>query len=212
MEFSVKVDLDLVSSFSSDEIAAYISLLTHLYSVSHRTHKFPTSVDILCFYATDTDEYPQLVYKAVNRGLDELQLKGYIHGKQPYVSTIYIPGYDAERLLNPKRFVTLYLWEIQKIMKSRYLEKFSVLRYYILLLSTFHDSVGRMPLETLQDICSLTRKTIISYNNILQKLKLIVITQKKEGNSNFARNIYARYEDAEIIGGTFDEDGELIDI
>ena len=109
MEFSVKVDLDLVSSFSSDEIAAYISLLTHLYSVSHRTHKFPTSVDILCFYATDTDEYPQLVYKAVNRGLDELQLKGYIHGKQPYVSTIYIPGYDAERLLNPKRFVTLYL-------------------------------------------------------------------------------------------------------
>ena len=97
-------------------------------------------------------------------------------------------------------------------MKSRYLEKFSVLRYYILLLSTFHDSVGRMPLETLQDICSLTRKTIISYNNILQKLKLIVITQKKEGNSNFARNIYARYEDAEIIGGTFDEDGELIDI
>ena len=212
MEFSVKVDLDLVSSFSSDEIAAYITLLTHLYSVSHRTHKFPTSVDILCFYATDTDEYPQLVYKAVNRGLDELQLKGYIHGKQPYVSTIYIPGYDAERLLNPKRFITLYLWEIQKIMKTRYLEKFSVLRYYILLLSTFHDSVGRMPLEMLQDICSLTRKTIISYNNILQKLKLIVIAQKKEGNSNFARNIYARYEDAEIIGGTFDEDGELIDI
>lgn len=212
MEFSVKVDLDLVSSFSSDELAAYIALLTHLYSVSHRTHKFPTSVDMLCFYATGTDKYPQSFHSAVNKGLDELQFNGYIHGKQPYVLTIYIPGYDAERLLNPKRFVTLYLWEIQKIICSKYIEKFAVLKYYIFLLSTFNNGVGRMTLDILQEVSGFARMSVISYNNILQKLKIIVIVQNKESKSNYVRNIYARYEDAEIIGGTFDEDGELIDI
>ena len=213
MDFSVNVDTDLVlNRLSPNGIAAYIGLLTHIYSLSYRTHKFPTNTDIICFYMTGKDEHSKYFHHIINDGLNELQTNGYIHGKSSNDEIIFIPGYDAERLLNPRKFVQVYLWEIQKIMNSKYTRRIYILKYFIFLLSFFHSGIGSMPLDTIAQLCGISKTTVVAYNKILVDFKIIAMSHRTDNFHSRPINVYTRYEDAEIIGGVFDEDGELIDI
>ena len=121
-----------------------------------------------------------------------------------------------------KLFVNITLRDVRKIMNiETKVNNFSLLRYYIVLISTFRidksetsGKIGYMPQSYLRDISGLSIPTMNKYNDILEENKLIFIEKSSDheeyydGNGNHRlvkfRNVYARYEDRHLASSYTD--------
>lgn len=124
--------------------------------------------------------------------------------------------YDVSELVYLTKgfyYTSISLEELNVIMSQKYI-KFSLLRYYLILIGTFDASlsieekyrfkISTMAIERLGYMSKNSNNTIVKYNSILSDLKLIYVgrkyTLRRKGNSMVGQivNVYSRYEDKNL--------------
>ena len=115
-----------------------------------------------------------------------------------------------------KFFVNLTTSDVRKVMNiDTKVNKFTLLRYYITLLSTFKidksatsGKIGHMSQSYIKDLAGISIPTMNKYNEILEKNKIIFVSKSSDheeyydnsGNHRLIkfRNVYSRYEDRDL--------------
>lgn len=81
---------------------------------------------------------------------------------------------------NSTRFVSIKLNEIQSIFSlNNHINKFKLLRYFLVKISTINNKskLGFTSIETLSSITNIDKSSAISYNDMLEKLCLLIINR-----------------------------------
>nr|DAW97323.1 MAG TPA: hypothetical protein [Caudoviricetes sp.] len=171
-----------------------------------------------------SDKYPKALTDALQRGIYELEMQDKIEIVQSF-------GKGTEYVLNMKNlylnttegqyFVMVSSDEVRQILTSEgdMKKKISVLKYYIVLISTFDWSanmkckdnmpnlqgkIGHMTQEYVAGLASISGRTCQRYNVVLEdEMKMIYIYRSndkiREGDSlKQITNCYSRYEDKEL--------------
>lgn len=111
-------------------------------------------------------------------------------------------------LVNSKEdnFTIITLDELRKIAEIKVGKKDTIVNYYLKLLSTINNKtkVGYWTIEDLAEDISISTRTIIDYNEILENAKLIYIkrfnkTKTVSGKVQRLNNIYGRFADKYAI-------------
>lgn len=120
---------------------------------------------------------------------------------------------ELVRLAKDVYYTSVSFEELDVIMSQKYI-KFSLLRYYLILIGTFDASlsidakyrfkISTVAIKTLGYITNNTKNTVVKYNSILSDLKLIYVGRKytirQDGCSvvNQISNVYSRYENKNL--------------
>ena len=178
-----------------------------------------TSVDSWIFALTGDIRCSARFKEALLFGFNELIERGYIKildkKKESYIldySAMTLgPGDENYALIDPQ--------DIRIIFNMEGVQIFQILKYYICLVSTMTISIGMPPDKyckspvyisnmagtVLSDMADIAYKTLLSYNEVLEKYHLIYVYREhvfsvtKEGESYRTPNIYGRYEDKDWI-------------
>lgn len=124
--------------------------------------------------------------------------------------------YDVSELVHSTKGIyctSIGSEELNTILSQKYV-RFSLLRYYLILIGTFDASlsvdkeykfkISVTPIEVLEYMTNNSKNTVIKYNSILSDLKLIYIGRKytlgRKGNGVVGQiaNVYSRYEDRKL--------------
>ena len=151
----------------------------------------------------------------IHKGLKKLIDKNIVSVVSRLTDTEYI--LDVTNINNTSKFfVNINVSDVRKIMNiNTKVNKFTLLRYYIILLSTFKidkskDSgkIGYMSQSYIKDLSGISIPTMNKYNNILEENKMIYIAKSTDheeyydskGNHRITKfkNVYSRYEDRDI--------------
>ncbi len=215
------------NELSSNVIAAYTALRM-IQNLS--TNKYYVNLKLLAFQLTDDITLSRNYMERLSNGLNELIAKKYIkvmanNGEKDYVldlSNLIIDNHSNSSK-DKIFFVVIGSDEIHKIMNlgSR-LDKFSVLRYFMCMLSTvnynatyydvmgneYNNFVGFMTNDYIGSLCGVTSYTTYDkYNHLLEDSKLIyifrhsVMLRNDKGQLKNLPNHYGRYKDKELIVG-----------
>lgn len=176
--------------------------------------------DQLVFYLTgDISQRRNKISDYIRCGIRELTDNGIVQ-KIDEFSKHYI--LDCNNLWidsSQGNFTKIYFNEVQKIFSIKNINQFSLLRYFILLIGTLSGKitvylsdgeykncvVGNFTIEYLSQLSGISERTIIEYNKLLEKKKLIYIYRQKDfvfEEDNSIRqlpNVYGRYRDSEYI-------------
>lgn len=212
---------------SSNAVAAYTALrmIQNL-----NTNKYYVNIKLLTFQLTEDITLSRKYMERLSDGLNELIENKYIdvvtnNADKDYIlnigNLIIDNNYDGSK--DKTFFVVIGSDEIHKIMNldSR-LDKFSVLRYFMCMLSTvnydatyydvmgkeYYNFVGFMTNDYIGSLCSVTSYTTYDkYNRLLEDNKLIyiyrhsILIRGEKGQLKNLPNHYGRYEDKESIIG-----------
>lgn len=225
----VFLDSKIISDkkLSSNAVAAYTALrmIQNL-----NTNKYYINIKLLTFQLTDDITLSRKYVERLTDGLNELITKEYIevvtnNKEKDYVLDIGKLVIDNHSDCNKDKtfFVVIESDEIHKIMNldSR-LDKFSVLRYFICMLSTvnynatyydvmgkeYNNFVGFMTNDYIGSLCGVTSYTTYDkYNHLLEDNEIIyifrhsVMLRDEKGQLKNIPNHYGRYRDKELIIG-----------
>lgn len=208
------LDKKLVSdlTFTNNEIAVYCSLRTLM---KQSKDNYGVTVNQLLYYATNKSKFSRFERESFLSGLKGLIERGVIQVEASFGVQDRIVNLSSLQIYNEsnKTFVTIDPSEMQTILNNCKTNKYSVLRYFILLIGTFNPKIqvelesgekasniiGDMPIKYLSQITGLSESTIMSYNKQLEKLKLIYISHTRDyyslsdGAIKSLPNIYSRY-------------------
>lgn len=152
-------------------------------------------------------------------GINELEEKGVII-KQKEFSKHYI--LDCKNLwidTDGGSFTKIFFNEVQKIFQIKNINNFTLLRYFVFIIGTLNWNitvyltngeykngvVGNFTIDYIADRVGISTRSVIEYNKILEKEKLLYVYRQKdfvideENNIKSLSNIYGRYCDAEYI-------------
>ena len=215
------------NTLSSNAIAVYTALRM-IQNLS--TNKYYVNIKLLVFQLTDNIILSRKYMERLADGLNELIAKEYIqvvtnNGERDYVldtGNLIIDNHsDGNK--DKTFFVVIESEEIHKIMNldSR-LDKFSVLRYFMSMISTINHNatyfdvmgnaydnfVGFMTNDYIGSLCGVTSYTTYDkYNRLLEDNELIyifrhdVMLRDDKGQLKNLPNHYGRYKDKELIIG-----------
>lgn len=215
------------NTLSSNAIAVYTALRM-IQNLS--TNKYYVNIKLLVFQLTDNIILSRKYMERLADGLNELIAKEYIqvvtnNGERDYVldtGNLIIDNHsDGNK--DKTFFVVIESEEIHKIMNldSR-LDKFSVLRYFMSVISTINHNatyfdvmgnaydnfVGFMTNDYIGSLCGVTSYTTYDkYNRLLEDNELIyifrhdVMLRDDKGQLKNLPNHYGRYKDKELIIG-----------
>lgn len=215
------------NTLSSNAIAVYTALRM-IQNLS--TNKYYVNIKLLVFQLTDNIILSRKYMERLADGLNELIAKEYIqvvtnNGERDYVidtGNLIIDNHsDGNK--DKTFFVVIESEEIHKIMNldSR-LDKFSVLRYFMSMISTINHNatyfdvmgnaydnfVGFMTNDYIGSLCGVTSYTTYDkYNCLLEDNELIyifrhdVMLRDDKGQLKNLPNHYGRYKDKELIIG-----------
>lgn len=212
---------------SSNAIAAYTALrmIQNL-----NTNRYYVNIKLLTFQLTDNITFSRKYVERLSDGLNELITKKYIevvtnNADKDYILDIrkFIIDNNSDGSKNKNYFVIIGSDEIHKIMNldSR-LDKFSILRYFMCMLSTvnysatyydvmgkeYYNFVGFMTNDYIGSLCGVTSYTTYDkYNHLLEDNELIyifrhsVMLRDEKGQLKNLPNHYGRFKDKELIIG-----------
>lgn len=212
---------------SSDAIAAYTALrmIQNL-----NTNKYYVNIKLLAFQLTNDITFSRKYMERLSDGLNELIVMKYIQvvtnkADKDYILDIgnLIIDNNSDGSKDKTFFVVIGSDEIHKItnLDSR-LDKFSVLRYFMCMLSTvnynatyydamgkeYYNFVGFMTNDYIGSLCGVTSYTTYDkYNHLLEDSKLVyifrhsVMLRDDKGQLKNLPNHYGRYKDKELIIG-----------
>lgn len=212
---------------SPDAIAAYTALrmIQNL-----NINKYYVNIKLLVFQLTDDIILSRKYMERLSGGLNELIMKKYIkvianNKEKDYILDIGNLIIDNHSNGNKDKtfFVVIRSEEIHKIMTldSR-LDKFSVLRYFMCMLSTinynatyydvmgkaYNNFVGFMTNDYIGSLCGVTSYTTYDkYNHVLEENEMIyiyrhsILIRDEKGQFKNLPNHYGRYRDKELIIG-----------
>lgn len=212
---------------SSNAIAAYTALRM-IQNLS--TNRYYVNIKLLTFQLTDDITFSRKYMERLSDGLNELIIKKYIeivtnNADKDYILDIGNLIIDNHSDSSEERnfFVVIESDEIHKIMNldSR-LDKFSVLRYFICMLSTvnysatyydvmgkeYYNFVGFMTNDYIGSLCGVTSYTTYDkYNHLLEDSEIVyifrhsVMLRDEKGQLKNLPNHYGRFKDKELIIG-----------
>ncbi len=215
------------SELSSNAITTYTALRM-IQNLS--TNKYYVNIKLLAFQLTDDIALSRKYMERLADGLNELIAKKYIEikvniGEKDYILDIGNLIIDNRSNENSEKtlFVVITSEEIHKIMNldSR-LDKFSILRYFISMISTinhnatyydergntYNNFVGFMTNDYIGSLCGVTSYTTYDkYNHLLEDNEIIyifrhsVMVRDEKGQLKNLPNHYGRYKDKELIIG-----------
>lgn len=212
---------------SSNAIAAYTALrmIQNL-----NTNRYYANIKLLTFQLTDNITFSRKYVERLSDGLNELITKKYIevvtnNADKDYILDIrkLIIDNNSDGSKDKNYFVIIGSDEIHKIMNldSR-LDKFSVLRYFMCMLSTvnysatyfdvmgkeYYNFVGFMTNDYIGSLCGVTSYTTYDkYNHLLENNELVyifrhsVMLRDEKGQLKNLPNHYGRFKDKELIIG-----------
>lgn len=212
---------------SSNAIAAYTTLrmIQNL-----NTNRYYVNIKLLTFQLTDNITFSRKYVERLSDGLNELITKKYIevvtnNADKDYILDIrkLIIDNNSDGSKDKNYFVIIGSDEIHKIMNldSR-LDKFSVLRYFMCMLSTvnysatyydvmgkeYYNFVGFMTNDYIGSLCGVTSYTTYDkYNHLLEDNELVyifrhsVMLRDEKGQLKNLPNHYGRFKDKELILG-----------
>lgn len=212
---------------SSNAIAAYTALrmIQNL-----NTNRYYVNIKLLIFQLADDIAFSRKYMERLSDGLNELIANKYIevvtnNADKDYIlnlSSLIIDN-NSDGSKDKTFFVVIGSDEIHKIMNldSR-LDKFSVLRYFICMLSTvnynatyydvmgkeYNNFVGFMTNDYIGSLCGVASYTTYDkYNHLLEDSRLIyiyrhsVMLRDDKGQLKNLPNHYGRYKDKDLIIG-----------
>lgn len=194
------------------------------------TNKYYVNIKLLAFQLTDDITFSRKYMERLSDGLNELIVMKYIQivtnkADKDYILDIgnLIIDNNSDVSKDKTFFVVIGSDEIHKIMNldSR-LDKFSVLRYFMCMLSTvnynatyydvmgkeYYNFVGFMTNDYIGFLCGVTSYTTYDkYNHLLEDSELIyifrhsVMLRDEKGQLKNLPNHYGRFKDKELIIG-----------
>ncbi len=225
----VFLDSKIISDkeLSSNAVVAYTALrmIQNL-----NTNKYYVNIKLLAFQLTDDITFSRKYVERLSDGLNELIIKRYIeivanNADKDYILDIsnLIIDNNSDGSKDKTFFVVIDSDEIHKIMNldSR-LDKFSVLRYFMCMLSTVNYSatyydvmgkeyinfVGFMTNDYIGSLCGVASYTTYDkYNHLLEANEMIyiyrhnILIRDEKGQLKNLPNHYGRYKDKELIIG-----------
>lgn len=161
------------------------------------------------------EKYEKVFLDSLQRGIFELQLTEVIRILQDFstkTSNEYLLEFSNMYLDTGKeQFVTIFPKEIHKILACKEImkKKISMLKYFVVLISTFNwaksmenlqGKIGSMSIEYIALQAGNSQRTCIRYNEILSQMKMVYIYKSndklREGNKlKQIKNCYSRYAD-----------------
>lgn len=225
----VFLDSKIISDkeLSSNAVVAYTALrmIQNL-----NTNKYYVNIKLLAFQLTDDITFSRKYVERLSDGLNELIIKRYIeivanNADKDYILDIsnLIIDNNSDGSKDKTFFVVIDSDEIHKIMNldSR-LDKFSVLRYFMCMLSTVNYSatyydvmgkeyinfVGFVTNDYIGSLCGVASYTTYDkYNHLLEANEMIyiyrhnILIRDEKGQLKNLPNHYGRYKDKELIIG-----------
>lgn len=217
-------------TLSSNAIVTYTALRM-IQNLS--TNRYYVNIKLLAFQLTDDITLSRKYMERLSDGLNKLIIKKYIkvvtnNGEKDYIldlENLIIDKYsdDNKNKTCKTFFVVIGSEEIHKIMNldSR-LDKFSVLRYFMCMISTinhnaayydvmgntYNNFVGFMTNDYIGSLCGVTSYTTYDkYNHLLEENEMIyiyrhsILIRDEKGQLKNLPNHYGRYKDKELIIG-----------
>ncbi len=225
----VFLDSKIISDkeLSSNAVVAYTALrmIQNL-----NTNKYYVNIELLAFQLAEDITFSRKYVERLSDGLNELIIKRYIeivanNADKDYILDIsnLIIDNNSDGSKDKTFFVVIDSDEIHKIMNldSR-LDKFSVLRYFMCMLSTVNYSatyydvmgkeyinfVGFMTNDYIGSLCGVASYTTYDkYNHLLEANEMIyiyrhnILIRDEKGQLKNLPNHYGRYKDKELIIG-----------
>ena len=223
------LDSKIISNIelSSNAIAAYTALRM-IQNLS--ANEYYVNMKLLAYQLSNNLMFSRKYMDRLSDGLNELVIKKYImivanNADKDYIldiGNLIIDNYSGENK-DKTFFVVIKSEEVHKIMNMDIrLDKFSVLRYFICMLSTinhnatyydvmgntYNNFVGFMTNDYIGSLCGVTSYTTYDkYNHLLEDNELIyiyrhsVLIRDEKGQLKNLPNHYGRYKDKELIIG-----------
>lgn len=181
-------------SLSDDAVLAYFFLQVLTYSPNYDSVTFNVSQIVdQAFGLTNSHS----IQERIKVGLKNIVDNGYLDAvkESSHWWRIYMTSYQAQ----DQGYTAVDASAVRTIVDDEKLRnKPSVVRYYLLLLSTVYTKtrVGIYDQEWFCSILNLTKQTLSKYTQILEDKKLIYVYRSALMNIS---NTYGRYEDEELI-------------
>lgn len=216
----IHLDQNIINnqSVSNDALAVYCVLRSIM---KQEKSDYVITANQLLFEATGQTLISKYNKTCFLRGLNELIKMGIVSLKYEFNISEKLLDLSSIALCKGDgiRFTTIDLSEIQTILNNCGTNRYSVLRYFILLIGTFNPSIivslseddqasrilSTMPIDYLCRISGLSKSTVLTYNKILEDLQLLYIYhaadyyRTDEKSIRSPPNVYARYYDKKYV-------------
>jgi hypothetical protein len=189
-------------NLSADGLLAYIALRCILRS-NYEYSAYYVSLRGLKYQLTGVYAYDNGFEKKIKSGVSELHKIGIVKMLDESKNDMLLDLSNLEFDTDKGYFTILYLDEVNSILNSGYQGRFALLKYFTAMIGTINHSkkggetndyyapdVGTQTIAYLANMVSVTERTIMNYNAILVKIKLLYICN----STNTVRN-----EKGEII-------------
>ena len=206
-------DVILISRKAIDEIdnsELCVYLATYLIARKKKEHFISYSyIEHVLFNRQCTRREREIV----SDGFKKLVNKRYIKVLNTYKDSSFLCNTSKIGVYNKtKHYVSITYQELRTIMELDDNNKYSILRYFILLTGSFDSSkscpdkyrfkIGKMSEEYMAETFKISAATLMRYNKLLQQKQLIYIAKRKSYPANiddqWQTNVYSRYADRAI--------------
>lgn len=222
MDSLIFIQNNLIDKLDDDELCVYLALK---YIAKQDKECFITHahIDYILFNREATTFERRMIASGFKKNID--------NGRLSVIKNIRDYGYvcNTEKLNVYKKnlhYTSITDKELQKIMLINGCNRYSLLRYFIILIGSFAadkqiDSkyrfkVGYMPRTYLSTMSGVNISTVDNYNKILEDNHLIYISCRKcyhcaNKESPWQTNVYSRYQDQEVCEQYARENNTIID-
>lgn len=187
----------------------------------------PTQLSIQCvtcnqliYYLTGkVSQQRNKITDYIKSGINELEEKKIIIKKKEFSKHYILNCKNLWIDTDSESFTKIFFDEVQQIFKINNINNFTLLRYFIFVIGTFNWNItvylsngeykngiiGNFTIDYLAEKVGISQKTVIEYNKILEKKKLLYVYRQKdflideENNIKSLSNVYGRYCDREYI-------------
>jgi hypothetical protein len=221
MDSLIFIQNDLIDKIDDDELCVYLSLK---YIAKQNIECFITHahIDYVLFGRESNSFERRIIASGFKKNIDKQRLF--------IIKNIRDYGYvcNTENLNVYRRslhYTSIDHSELQKIMSISGCNRYSLLRYFIILISTFaadkkmdnryRFKVGYMPRTHLSTMAGIDVSTVDKYNKVLEENSLIYISRRRcygaSKGTPWQTNIYSRYQDKELCEHYAEENSTIVD-
>ncbi|MCQ2770959.1 MAG: hypothetical protein MJ236_04085 [Clostridia bacterium] len=189
-------DVYLDKEITSQEIITYCALYM-FGKQSHDEYELVT-VDNLLWRIYGEYTVGRKVRQGIIDAIESLTIKKIVYCEQPSKG-IYL--LKTDQFVATSQFAQISYVAMRKIMTSEYRNKAQAFRYYCILMGSRNGVASNMKLSYFAEAMEVSEKTIMTYNKLLEDLKIIYVIRGNElkngedGGIFRDNNIYCAYED-----------------
>lgn len=218
----INKDYLLENELSSEALLVFIEL-----KIKYRKPEIYFNSTLLSIYAFGED-FTDKQRNIIVKGFNELVDSDIIKINKNIRNEIFICDISEVLKIEKHQFyLSIYMEEFSKIINlNDNVNVCRVLKYFLNLIGTFdarektdvkyRHKIGSSSQKTLSNLCKIDVATMIKYNKILEKNKIIHITKRKAAVVNQVQsgrifkqvsNVYSRYEDKKLCEEYIKEQG-----